>query len=160
MFFIFIHKHHLNRLNTTKWFYGLNESLSFPVWKEQYVFEGYNWISFCIYHTQNLITYSFPLASLIRHSNQNVALNMHTTASSTDNYGGCMGRNCKEIAAFGRFVVDGNMNTCFRSMTEYGPWLMVELNDYHSISLVHIATPMNISLEDVKVSVGNYIELQ
>lgn len=139
---------------------GNNARLSFPLWKEQYVFEGYNWISFCIYHTQNLITYSFPLAPLIRHSKQNVALNMHTTASSTDNYGGCKTRNCKEIAAFGRFVVDGNMNTCFRSLTEYRPWLMVELNDYHPISLVRIATSMQFFLERVKVSVGNYTELQ
>jgi len=113
-----------------------------------------------VYITQNLITYSFPLAPLIRHSKQNVALNMHTTASSTDNYRGCKTRNCKEIAAFGRFVVDGNINTCFRSLTEYRPWLIVELNDYHPISLVRIASSMKISLKRVKVSVGNYTELQ
>lgn len=108
-----------------------------------------------ITHKNSDNVFSPSLAALIRHSKQNVAANVHTTASSTDNYGGCKIKDCKEIAAFGRFVVDGNINTCFRSLTEYRPWLMVELNDYHPISLVRIATSKKISLKRVKVSVGN-----
>jgi len=98
------------------------------------------------------------LAPLIRHSKQNVAANMYITASSTDNYAGCKTGDCKEVTAFGRFVVDGDINTCFRSLTEFQPWLMVKLDDYHPISLVRIMTS-KISLEKVKMSVGNYSKL-
>ena len=98
------------------------------------------------------------LAPLIRHSKQNVAAKMSTTASSTDNYAGCKTEDCKEVIAFGRFVVDGDSNTCFRSLTEYKPWLMIKLDDYHPISLVRIKTS-KISLKRVKMSVGNYSEL-
>ena len=99
-------------------------------------------------------------APLIRHSEQNVAANMYTTASSTDNYAGCKTKDCKEVKAFGRYVVDGDINTCFRSLTEYKPWLTVHLNDYHPIFLVRILTSKEISLERVKISVGNYSKLQ
>lgn len=85
---------------------------------------------------------------------------MDTTASSTDNYAGCKKEDCEEVKAFGRYVVDGNNNTCFRSLADYKPWLMVELNDYHPISLVRIMTSKTISLNEVRISVGNYNELQ
>jgi len=80
---------------------------------------------------------------------------MYVTASSTDNFAGCKREECKEVAAFGRFVVDGDINTCFLSLTEYKPWLLVKLDDYHPISLVRIMTS-KISLERVRMSVGNY----
>ena len=57
-------------------------------------------------------------------------------------------------------MVDGDINTCFRSLTEYKPWLMVKLNDYHPIFLVRIMTSKKISLEQVKISIGNYSKLQ
>ena len=55
-------------------------------------------------------------------------------------------------------MVDGDINTCFRSLTEDKPWLMVELNDYHFIILIRIMTSKKISLKQVKISVGNYID--
>ncbi|KAL9970891.1 hypothetical protein ACROYT_G023346 [Oculina patagonica] len=79
---------------------------------------------------------------------------MKTTVSSTDNYAGCKGKDCKEVPAFGRFVVDGRIKTCFRSLTEHSPWLMIHLNDYYPISLVRITTSA-ISLKNVKVFVGD-----
>jgi len=82
---------------------------------------------------------------------------MYITASSTDNYAGCKTGDCKEVTAFGRFVVDGINNTCFRSLTENNPWLLVKLDDYHPIFLVRIMTS-KISLKRVKMSVGNYSE--
>ncbi|XP_078374598.1 uncharacterized protein LOC144658130 isoform X2 [Oculina patagonica] len=92
--------------------------------------------------------------SKIRHSKQNVGLGMKTTVSSTDNYAGCKEKDCKEVSAFGRFVVDGRIKTCFRSLTEHNPWLMVHLNDYYPIFLVRITTSA-ISLHNVKVYVGD-----
>ncbi|XP_078374588.1 uncharacterized protein LOC144658123 [Oculina patagonica] len=94
------------------------------------------------------------LESEIRHSKQNVALGMKTTVSSTDNYAGCKKYVCKEVPAFGRFVVDGRIKTCFRSLTDNNPWLMVHLNDYYPIFLVRITTSAR-SLRKVKVSVGD-----
>ncbi|KAL9970894.1 hypothetical protein ACROYT_G023349 [Oculina patagonica] len=79
---------------------------------------------------------------------------MKTTVSSTDNYAGCKEKDCKEVSAFGRFVVDGRIKTCFRSLTEHNPWLMVHLNDYYPIFLVRITTSA-ISLHNVKVYVGD-----
>ena len=87
------------------------------------------------------------LAQLIRHSKRNVAANMNTAASSTDNYAGCKTKDC---------VVDGAIYTCFRSLAENKPWLMVKLKDYHPIFLVRIMTSKKISLEQVKIFVGNY----
>ena len=84
---------------------------------------------------------------------------MYTKASSTDNYAGCKTKDCKEVKAFGRYVVDGDINTCFRSLTEDKPWLMVKLNDYQPIFLVRIMTSKEISLKRVKIFVGNYSEL-
>ena len=115
---------------------------------------------FCISRSLKTVNlFCLSLAPLIRHSKQNVAANMYITASSTDNYAGCKTENCKEVVAFARFMVDGNINTCFRSLTEYKPWLMVKLDDYHPISLVRIMTS-KISLKRVKMFVGNYSELQ
>ena len=116
-----------------------------------------NGVGFCVSRSQTKNVFCPSLAPLIRHSKQNVAANMYITASSTDNYAGCTTKGCKEVAAFARFVVDGNINTCFRSRTEYNPWLMVKLDDYHPISLVRIMTS-KISLKRVKMSVGNYSE--
>ncbi|KAL9970901.1 hypothetical protein ACROYT_G023357 [Oculina patagonica] len=100
-----------------------------------------------------------PQGLEIRHSKQNVALGMKTTVSSTDNYAGCKKKDCKEIPAFGRFVVDGRIKTCFRSLTEHNPWLMVHLNDYYPISLVRITTSAR-SLHNVKVYVASENNLQ
>ena len=100
------------------------------------------------------------LAALIRHSKQNVAANMNTTASSTDNYAGCKTKDCKEVKAFARYVVDGNIRTCFRSLAEKKPWLMVKLTNYYPIFLVRIMTSEKISLEQVKIFVGNYSKLK
>ena len=85
---------------------------------------------------------------------------MDTTASSTDNYAGCKKKDCKEAKAFVSYVVDGAIYTCFRSLAENKPWLMVKLKDYHPIFWVRIMTSNKISLERVKISVGNYSELQ
>ena len=82
---------------------------------------------------------------------------MDTTASSA---AGCKTKDCKDVKVFGRYVVDGNINTCFESLTEYKPWLTVKLKDYHPISLVRILTSKNITLERVKIFVGNYSKLQ
>jgi len=112
----------------------------------------------CISRSKTDNVFCPSLAPLIGHSKQNVAANMFTTVSSTDNYAGCKTKDCKRVAAFGRFVVDGNINTCFRSLIEYKPWLTVELDDYHPISLVRIMTS-KISLKRVKMFVGNYSEL-
>ena len=90
------------------------------------------------------------LAPLITLSHQNVAANMNTTASSTD----------KEVKAFVHYVVDGDLYKCFRSLAENKPWLMVKLEDYHPIFWVRIVTSEEISLERVKIFVGNYSELQ
>ena len=76
---------------------------------------------------------------------------MKITASSTDNYAGCKTKDC---------VVDGNTYTCFRSLAENKPWLMVKLKDYHPIFWVRIMTSETISLERVKIFVGNHSELQ
>ena len=95
------------------------------------------------------------LATYIWHSKQNVALNMKTTVSSTDNYAGCKKKDCKQVPAFGRFVVDGSITTCFRSLTEDSPWLMVHLDDYYPVFLVRIVTS-RLNLHRVKVYVGNW----
>jgi len=84
---------------------------------------------------------------------------MYVAASSTDNYDRCKRNDCEEVAAFGRFVVDGDINTCFLSLKEYKPWLMVKLDDYHPISLVRVTTS-KISLKRVKMFVGNYSKSQ
>ena len=110
----------------------------------------------CISRSKTDNVFCPSLEPLIRHSKQNVAASMSTTASSTDNYAGYKTEDCKEVPAFGRFVVDGDINTCFRSLTEYKPWLMVQINDYHPIFLVRIKTSKKFSLKRVKMSVGNY----
>jgi len=78
---------------------------------------------------------------------------------STEDYAACNTTECREVAALRRPVVDGNITTCFRSPTKNNPLLMVVLDDYHPISLVRIMTS-TISLTRVKMSVGNYSELQ
>ena len=112
----------------------------------------------CISRSKTDNVFCPSLAPLIRHSKQNVAAGMSTTASSNDNYAaaGCNRVDCEEVTTSGRFVVDGDINTCFRSQTEDKPWLMIELNDYHPISLVRIMTSKETSLKLVEMSVGNY----
>ena len=91
----------------------------------------------------------------LQHSGQNLASAMKVTASSTDNFDGCKKDvGCKEVLAFGRFVVDSNLKTCFLSLNEYKPWLIVHLDDYRPVSYVRVAASPKFPLDRLTMSVG------
>ncbi|CAH3036725.1 unnamed protein product [Pocillopora meandrina] len=91
----------------------------------------------------------------IQHSNQNLALTMKVTACSTDNFDGCKKEaGCKEVFAFRRFVVDGILKTCFLSLNENKPWLIVHLDDYRPVSYVRVAASPKFPSDRLIVSVG------
>ncbi|XP_022806395.1 uncharacterized protein LOC111343471 [Stylophora pistillata] len=94
----------------------------------------------------------------IEHSNQNLALAMRVTASSTDNFDGCKKKYCKEVYAFGLFVTDGSLRTYFLSLNEYKPWLIVHLDDYRLVSYVRVTASTKFSLERLSVFVGEIKE--
>ena len=104
--------------------------------------------------TNVMLLFPSPSEPFIRHSKQNLALGMKTEASSTDNYNGCKNKHCKEISALGQLAVDGSFDSCFLSLTEFKPWLIVHLREYHPIALVQVAlrTPES---EQIRVYVGN-----
>ena len=81
---------------------------------------------------------------------------MKTEASSTDNYNGCKNKHCKQIQALGQLAVDGSFDSRFLSLTEFKPWLIVHLKEYHPIALVQVAlgTPES---EHIRVYVGNVV---
>ena len=107
--------------------------------------------------TQLLFPFSFFLSKepFIRHSRQNLALEMETQASSTDNYDGCKHSHCLKRLALSRFAVDGNSTTCFLSLKEYHPWFLVKLDRYHPIALIHVVLGAVDSERKKRVFVGN-----
>ena len=56
--------------------------------------------------------------------------------------------------AFGRFVVDGNLKTCFLSLNGYKSWLIVHLDDYRPVSYVRVAASPKFPSDRLIVSVG------
>ena len=63
---------------------------------------------------------------------------MKTFASSTDDYHGCKDKHCKKAPGCSQLVVDGDFQSCFLSLTEYRPWLIIQLNGRHPIALVTV----------------------
>ena len=79
---------------------------------------------------------------------------METSASSTDDYGKCKNKHCKESPAHSEFVVDGSFKSCFLSLTEYRPWLIVHLNRHHPIALINVVPGETDDRFNMKVFVG------
>ena len=78
-----------------------------------------------------------------------------SNASSTGNFDGWKKEaGCKEVFAFGRFVVDGNLKTCFLSLNGYKSWLIVHLDDYRPVSYVRVAASPKFPSDRLIVSVG------
>ena len=103
----------------------------------------------------NILILFVLILSAIQHSNKNLALTMKVTACSTDNFDGCKKESgCKEVFAFRRFVVDGILKTCFLSLNENKPWLIVHLDDYRPVSYVRVAASPKFPLDRLIVSVG------
>ena len=107
--------------------------------------------------TQLLFLFSFFSSKepFIRHSRQNLALEMETQASSTDNYDGCKHNHCPKRLALSRFAVDGNSTTCFLSLKEHHPWFLVKLDRYHPIALIHVVLGAVDNERKKRVFVGN-----
>ena len=101
------------------------------------------------------IFFFIDLKPFIRHSRQNLALGMETSASSTDNYGKCKHKHCKESPGSSQLAVDGSSESCFLSLTEYRPWLIVHLNRHHPIALINVVPAAKDDRFNMKVFVGN-----
>ena len=91
---------------------------------------------------------------MVQYSGQNLALGKKTTASSIDNYAGCRDKYCSASSASGKHAVDGkNDGNCFRSLSEYKPWLMIHLDGLRAVTQLKITSSTD-DMKNVKISVG------